>query len=339
MQTAETWAMEAGKLPLAFAQTREDPLLDLDVAPTSVARTAGQDAEIMMIVSGGDTIVQLSRLPRLRIHAVDINQAQIALAKCKLLLAKTADAEFSAQLLGHESMDPEYRRRELLQLLGTIGAPPDIFGPLEFVATHGPDHAGRYERCFAQLREVMKELDLGPSLDRVMALPNLVELFGREAAQNPARPFAKHFAKRSRIALARADAETNPFVCQMYRGRFAPGHRYDWLNQCQPQPQSEVIFHHGQMLDMLNSSDARSLGMVHLSNILDWLSPELAQQTLAAAARVLKPGGRLIARQLNSSLRFDTLSDAFKWDRELGAKMVERDRSFFYPMIHLGCRT
>jgi S-adenosylmethionine-diacylglycerol 3-amino-3-carboxypropyl transferase len=52
----------------------------------------------------------------------------------------------------------------------------------------------------------------------------------------------------------------------------------------------------------------------------------------------LKPGGKLIARQLNSSLDFEALTDVIAWDADWGRRMEPRDRSFFYPRIFVGTR-
>ncbi len=329
---ADAWAIEAAKLPLAFAQVREDPRLDVELAQTLPA-----DAVVVMIASGGETLVQLARLPLQRIHAVDMNPAQLALSKCKLHLASHASADHATRLLGHEDMS--LRSEALKRLWHELELPEDVFGPLEFVTTHGPDHAGRYERCFAELRRVKAGgADLDEALMQVMSLPNLVTLFGHEAAQNPRRPFHEHFAWRTRVALARADAETNPFLRQMYAGTFAQGHRYDWLKTVGV-IRAEVVWHQGRMQEVLTSMPSGSVDMVHLSNILDWLAPSQAAQTLAAACKALKRGGRIILRQLNSSLDMDGLAGDIVWDHELGKAMEQRDRSFFYPQILIGSRS
>lgn len=330
----DPWAVEAARLPLAFAQVREDPRLDVTVAETLPA-----DAVVVMVASGGDTLVQLARLQNVGcIHAVDVNFAQLALTECKLELAARGDAEQAARLLGHAEMPAAERKVELRSLLNSVSMPHHALGPPDFVAEHGPDHAGRYERCFAELRRVMAcGVPLEEALERVMSLVNLVQLFGAEAAQNPRQPFHEHFAQRTRVARSREGAENNPFLRQMYEGSFAPGHRYDWL-ECSTPPQTPVKLHHGRMIDALGKLPETSVDMVHVSNILDWLSPAQARQTLVAAARVLKPGGRLMARQLNSSLDFDTLCEDIAWDPGLGHEMEQRDRSFFYPQIFVGTR-
>jgi S-adenosylmethionine-diacylglycerol 3-amino-3-carboxypropyl transferase len=340
LTAAHPWALEAARLPLAFAQVREDPRLDVEVATA-----LPQNATVVMIASGGETLVELARLKNIaRVHAVDMNPAQIALSRLKCRLAGTSTPDESCRLLGHHPMQPEEREKELHAHLAALELPGDIFGHPSFIAEFGADHAGRYERCFAQLRDVLgpsaallNDTKLEDALAKVMSLENLVALFGREATQNPERPFHQHFAQRTRVALLREDASVNPFVWQMYRGVFAPGHRYDWLQSAEP-PLAAVQWHQDRMREVLDAMPACSADFIHLSNILDWLDAEAAAATLASARRVLKPKGRIIIRQLNSSLDFTALSEGLKWDTERGAAMERRDRSFFYPRIHLATR-
>jgi S-adenosylmethionine-diacylglycerol 3-amino-3-carboxypropyl transferase len=59
---------------------------------------------------------------------------------------------------------------------------------------------------------------------------------------------------------------------------------------------------------------------------------------LRSARRVLKPGGQVILRQLNSTLEIGELDAGIAWDTKLGQAMEARDRSYFYPRIHVGSR-
>ena len=361
--SADEWARDAAALPLAFAQVREDPQLDLQVV-----RQLPASPTVVMIASGGETAVALGRESLGALHLVDMNQSQLALTRLKWELAGRSP-EQSCAILGHTPMPPEERSVELMKLLSPLGLDAAVFGPREFVSLGGPDHAGRYERTFAALRSVLQpdqaqleallashdpqwaarftspEADFGMALDRafeqVMSLPNLVQMFGTGATQNPRRSFASHFAHRTRMALRRFPADSNPFLWQIFAGRFPPGHRYDWLQPecgggtaCQVTP----IYHHGRMNEVLDSLSPRSVDLVHLSNILDWLSPGEAGATLASASRVLKPGGRVILRQLNSTLDIPAIPSALDWDLELGSHLESIDRSFFYPGIFVGDR-
>src|SRR5687768_11630053 len=97
----DPWALEAAHLPLAFAQVREDPRLDAGIVEKLPA-----PATVVMIASGGETLVQLARMVQVsRVHVVDMNPAQLALSRVKCHLAE-ADPDDSCRLLGHEQMEP-----------------------------------------------------------------------------------------------------------------------------------------------------------------------------------------------------------------------------------------
>lgn len=349
------WARRAAHWPVAFAQVREDPRLDLELL-----RSRGSGARVIMIASGGETAICLGREPLAELILVDVNAAQLALTRLKWHLAAHATPERSRALLGHVPMPAAERGRELSDILRGLHLAENVFGPLEIVAARGPDQMGRYERLFEELRAelapqrlALYELlhsahsaavpatDLGRALDaafdRVMALPNLVCLFGEAATQNPRQPFAQHFAGRVRQALRDHPAATNPFLWQMFASTFPPGHAYDWLLDDRP-PSVQPIFRHTPMRAALDHLPAQSMTLVHLSNILDWLSVADATATLQSSARVLAPGGQVIVRQLNSSLEIAALPSGLVWDEALGAEFTTRDRSFFYPRIHVGKR-
>lgn len=352
---ADSWAVAASTLPLAFAQVREDPRLDIQLA----GRLA-PGATVLMIASGGETAASLGRLP-LTIHLADINPAQLALARLKWQLAAAVPPQSAMGLLGHEEIPPGERAARLDALLGEMGIPGGVFGSPEMVAHLGVDHCGRYEVVFAELRKCLApfryELDemlrsrvavdvsatspLGMAMDaafaEVMRLENLVQLFGLQATQNPRCPFHEHFATRTREIISRMPPASNPFLWQILAGCFPPDHPYDWLADERPMI-ARPHWHQGWMDGVMDGFAAESVDLAHLSNILDWLSPDEAARTLHGAARILRPGGKVIIRQLNSSLMIDSLTSAFTWDRSLGHAMERCDRSYFYPGILVGER-
>ena len=339
---AKPWLREAASLPLAFAQVREDPRLDLKcVAP---------GAHVAMIASGGDTVAVLSRLKLGRLVVVDINPAQLALTRLKLRLSREFSREDAMGILGHAPMPAAERAERIADELSALG-------PSETLATLGPDFAGRYELLFAELRRELAErrldvrrwlespqsvvvppgTEFDAAFENVMSLENLVALFGTEATRNPVRPFAAHFADRARIAFQRSVPCENPFLWQIFAGEFPPSHPWDWLSPEQwSAPVVEPEYVHGRMKETLHAIPAASLDFVHLSNILDWLSPEDGAGVLDAARRALRRGGRVLIRQLNSSLDIRSLPCDICWNSEESSAMEQHDRSFFYPQIHLG---
>lgn len=327
------WIRDAAALPIAFAQVREDPRLDMECC-----RQLPPNATVVMIASGGDTAVCLARMPLARLVLVDMNPAQLALTRCKLHLARHATREHALEWLGHR---PAERRQNIECLLAALGLSGDALGPLHLVAERGPDFSGRYEVLFAALRARMRGevRDRDAAFAEVMSLGNLVVLFGNEATQNPRVPFAEHFATRSRMALSRPLAHENPFLLQLFAGSFTPGFECDWLREKFWSPLLvEPEFVRSRMRDALQQLATGSVDFVHLSNILDWLAPDEATALLRSVHRVLMPGGMTLIRQLNSSLDIPHLSSGFRWDIETGRTMESRDRSFFYPEIHLGIK-
>ena len=356
----EQWALDAASLPLAFAQVREDPRLDMEVA---AALPPG--AKVMMIASGGETAVCLARLPLARLVLVDVNPAQLSLTRCRLHLAAVHDAEQSMALLGHKPMLPAERGAAWEGILRKLGLARDGLAPPVLLASHGADHCGRYEAAFARLRRLLAPVSdsigaflrstdpaaasriiapdspVGAALDAAFSsalrLENLVALFGEGATQNPLQPFDRHFATQLRDITSRQAPAVNPWLWQLLAGTYPPQSPVDWLrNAAAVQAQPEFLC--GTMLDALQTAPRASMDFVHLSNILDWLTPADAAATLAAADRVLRPGGKLLIRQLNSSLNIPALYPGLQWDHDAGQRMQQADRSFFYLKIHLASR-
>jgi Protein of unknown function (DUF3419) len=354
------WLEEAAALPVAFALVREDPLLD-----RAVLGRCGPAAHVIMVASGGCTAALLATAPNIgQLHLVDPNPSQLALARLKLDLLGTAAPADRLALLGHAPLPAEERRVRLAAILNRLGLAEDALGPLDLVARVGPDHAGRYERLFACLRDALREQDdemdallrlhdpeeqarrvapgtgLGQALDetydRVLALPNLVRLFGEGATQNPVEPFARHFARRTRATLATLPAADNPYLWLMLRGRLPDDASLPWLELPLIEHVPPITFTRAFMDEALTTADPGRYDLVHLSNILDWLAPDEARHTLGLAWRALKPGGWVLVRQLNSTLDIPSLGQVFSWHEDEARDLHLRDRSFFYRTLHLG---
>ncbi len=349
-------------LPLAFSQVREDARID---AAALGALPPG--ARVALIASGGDTAAWLVAGGRVGIlHLVDLNPAQLALTRLKLHLLARETPRRRREILGHA---PPLRGRRGPLLRGLereLALPTGCLGPAEYVARVGPDYAGRYEWVFAQLRAALapwrSELEallalsdpvtqaaavapgsplgdeLATAFAEALSLEQLIALFGPEATRNPRQTFHAHFLGQLRQCLGSQPARTNPFLAQMLLGRFAEAGAYPWLDAI-PSGQPPLLHWHGRpMDDVLGNLRAESLDFVHLSNILDWLPPAAAARLLRAVFAALRPGGRVLIRQLNSTLDIPACGPDFRWLLEEAAALHARDQSFFYRALHLAER-
>jgi S-adenosylmethionine-diacylglycerol 3-amino-3-carboxypropyl transferase len=357
--TRAPWVEEAKRLPVAFAQVREDALVDLEVVRTF------ERPRVLMVASGGCTAAALAASGTVAaLHLVDPNPAQLALSRLKLSLLGT-DPAFRVALLGHAMMPVAERRQRLSEALDAIGLPSSMLGPPDVVAQKGPDFAGKYERVFLALKEALgdssREVEsllamgdvseqraraasgtsirrvLTVALHDVMALENLVAVFGEEATRNPVQSFADHFAQRLFQVLAALPAATNPYLWQMLLGRYPDRAVVPWLSTGKQTSNTEVTWEVDSMLPVLERS-AEKFDFIHLSNILDWLSPESAAETLERARQNLCPRGCVLVRQLNSSLDIPSIAPQFRWDVDGARRLHDSDRSFFYRALHWGFR-
>ena len=357
--TLAPWVREIARRPIAFAQVREDAVLDQEVV-----NQLRDGAEVMMIASGGCTAAALAATTTVsRLHLVDANPSQIAIARLKLRLLDTANPSERCSILGHSPMPFAERRLRLACELQALDLPVDALGPIDLVSQLGPDFAGRYEALFAKLQDSLRDvtdgldallqlrdpaaqsrwadsstplgLALDTAFDSVMSLPNLVGLFGEAATRNRCEPFSRHFARRTRHALATLPANDNPYLWQLLRGQFPTVAKYSWLNAAAPARMPVIQWTVGGMSEALQAHQ-EAFDFVHLSNILDWLTPDEARHTLDLACKALRPGGLTLIRQLNSSLDIRALGTQFEWQDHTASRLHKRDRSFFYRALHLG---
>jgi S-adenosylmethionine-diacylglycerol 3-amino-3-carboxypropyl transferase len=210
-------------LPVAFAQVREDAQQDLQLV-----NSFRRKIDVLMVASGGCTAALLAASPYIRsLRLVDPNPSQLALARLKLYLLRTASRSRRLKILGHAPWPSSKRRQALQHSFDRLKLDSDVLGPIDLASRLGPDHCGRYEMLFERLRFELRgerpallrllsardikrqatmvdpRTQLGKALNRafrrVMSLPNLVALFGPEATANSVQPFFKHFLERTRV--------------------------------------------------------------------------------------------------------------------------------------------
>lgn len=358
------WVRDALETPLMFAQVREDPRQDQALL-ARLRQEGRRGLRVLQVGSGGCTAAALAGEAELaELVLVDPNPAQLALCRLKLrLLQQVAPAERLA-LLGHTPLPAAERRRGLEEHLAALGLTLQDLGPPGSVLELGPDQSGRYERTFAALRAALHEqapalaellalrdparqaaqvapgTPLGEALDRAFsdafALDPLVALFGEGATSNRVQPFDRHFLERTRHVLATLPAADNPYLWQVLAGRY-PELPAPWLSAPAPAAPPRLELVQAFMNQALAARDD-AFDLIHLSNILDWLSHEEAAETLALASARLRPGGLVVIRQLNSTVDVEAAGPELRWERELATPLQAADRSYFYRALHVGRR-
>jgi pyrroloquinoline quinone (PQQ) biosynthesis protein C len=270
------------------------------------------------------------------------------------------------QILGYLPMPFKERKTIIKGFLLALGYETTVLGDLSRIAKQGLDYAGRYEQVFQEIRSelapyaeqlhalfALPTIDeqvhmlapqaplgsaLDRALDRVMSQENLVGLFGEKATANRVQEFSRHFAERIRAYAAEHKAAKSPWLAHLLLGNFYDEERFDWLMTQSMPTKVQLHYEQGLMNTVLATTEAETYNVIHLSNILDWLTQEEATETLALAYKALKPGGIVIIRQLNSNLAIPLLGQQFKWDSKRGDELTLNDRSFFYRHVLVGVK-
>ncbi len=353
----QNWLAYISAFPVAFAQVREDTLIDQWIVDQLPIGSQG-----IMIASGGCTAAVLQHMEKFdRLTLVDKNPAQLALSQLKSYLMCNYQPSERLSILGHQSLDLNTRKNYLLEAFNAIQCDSEILGPLDTVAELGPDHIGKYELLFKRLEfainqpekinlllklntlEEQKQFldsealflkDLNHAFQAVMSLPVLVTLFGTGATQNTVMPFSDHFNQRTLEAIKTLPAASNPFLSQLLKGQFTSDSIYPWLGLAQKSSNTEMAYCLATMADALLESKEQ-YDFIHLSNILDWLNKEQGTELLDVVSKRLKKNGWLIIRQLNSNLDIQGLQTKLHWESALSKKLHQEDRSFFYQKLHI----
>ena len=340
----------AKKFPIFFSQVREDPQVDLNIIDT----ITNSKIKVAMIASGGCTLGVLAAHPRISaIDAIDANPAQIDLCTLKLSLLNTSP-KIRAEILGHLPL--ANRQEKLAQICSSLNINPENFGNLPEVYLYGPDYVGRYEWLFREFSKGFKKTQLGQKLpftnsleeqkellqqdlsevralfNAIFSLDSLIELFGPDAVQNRKTSYSDHFYNRFMWTLSHQLIHSNPFFYQFAYLSYPRNRQTEYLS-LPSTPLCQVQLHASCMLQYLTSQEPATYDYIHLSNILDWENLDSINQILHQSERVLKKGGKLSIRQLNSTVEIKNTAN-------LSFTLYDnaQDLSFFYPKIYIGAK-
>ncbi len=356
MQTSEIEGKAAFD-HIRYAQLWEDA----DVLTAGLGDCTG--GTLVSICSAGDNALAMLTLNPGKVVVVDLSPAQIACLKLRIAAFKTlTHAEF-LELMGARPSD---RRKDLLSKLAPeLDSETKAFwdGLADDVATHGAGGVGKFERYFRVFRKWLLPLvhsrrtidDIFVSRakpERQVFLDTrfntwrwrlLLNVFfsrfvmgrmGRDKAffDHVDGSPAQHVARRIHHAAVTCDPADNPYLHWIMKGTHGAALPMTWrpehfetirsrLDRIQIVPGS---------LEAFVSSGEKAIGF-NLSDIFEYMSPDMFETVYASVLSAAEPGARLVYWNMMAPRRVPpahahqvtTLSD-------LEDRLKAQDKAFFY---------
>ena len=349
-----------------YSQVWEDHTLleqGLKIAP---------DDDILSICSAGDNaLAMLLQGPR-SVTAIDMNPAQTALLELKLAAIRSLNHADFVILLGIR--DGSDRLQLFEKIKGQLSEEACAFWEAnQEDIVHGLVHCGRLESYFHTfltdhlskiwsdevLHGLFAERSLQDQKDYFYsqaATPEFEECFrwyfGREKMAEQGRDPAQfehveegdvggYFFKRFSYACTELPLHTNFYVehfltCQYRDLTIAPPYlrpqNYERLRSLI----DRVRIHTGELEGALGQHPEGHFSKANLSDIFEYMSPELNEAVFSSLGRHMRSGGRiaywnlLVPRSSPESLR-----ELLRPHPELGVELHAQDRSWFYRAFHI----
>jgi S-adenosylmethionine-diacylglycerol 3-amino-3-carboxypropyl transferase len=150
---------------------------------------------------------------------------------------------------------------------------------------------------------------------------------------------AQRFMERAQHGLAKLPTHANPYLHYIVHGNFGPAlPRY-----LRPENFKKVrsglerlTLYHGAIEQAGKQHGAAGFDAFNLSDIFEYLDPDIARKTYCELTKVANPGARLAYwNTLVPRGCPEELADQVLPLRELSAELHERDLAFFYGAFHV----
>lgn len=346
---------------LLFGQCWEDPRV------TAQALRIRPGDVVLSVTSGGcNTLSLLLKDPSL-IISVDLNDAQSWLLELKIAgILSLAHGEY-LQLLG---VRPSSRRSALYRACRPemSSSARDYWDQRINMITGGVLRAGRYERYLAAFRRLLLVLQGRRKIQRLFEARTLAERkrFYQEQWDTPAwrlffrvffsrlvlghggldpdfftyvegiKDFGEHFRSLAQHALVDLPARDNYFLAQICLGGYLhekvlPPYLLAQNYSILRQRVDRVKVVTAELGQILTSQPDNSVDCFNLSNVFEWVSPEVFEKMLREIYRISTPGARLCYWNLLVQRSHPpTLDDLFTPENKLADRLLFEDRSFVY---------
>ncbi len=354
------------RAPYNFGISQEDER-------TEAASLGLPGGRVLSIASAGDMALSLLALGADEVVAVDIEVAELHLARLKLAAVLFLEREDAIRFLGFLPATPEERRRWLARLMSRLPPPTrEFWRERTSTMRHGPIWAGRYERHLGRLRAALwplsghfRELTECTSLDEQRALfarrldrPLLRAAFrlafapriyagggmnrGGLRHHDPRTSLGLQFFERFRAMCVESPARENPLLQLHLLGRVrnpdvVPEYLTERGTKVLRERSCAISFSHASIVDFLASAETGRFDRFHLSNIPDWLDAPDFDRVLELIAAKAKEPARLVWRYLhrNHPVPADCRAKIHT-DEALGRVLAVRDRFPLYGVVPAG---
>lgn len=346
---------------LLFSQCWEDPQLNeeaLRIQPGEV---------VLSVTSGGCNTLSMLLLDPSRIISVDLNDAQSWLLELKIAGIGALTHGQYLELLG---VRPSQRRFALYRTCRKelSSAARGYWDQRTRVIKRGVLRAGRYERYLAAFRQLLICLQGRGKIQRLFDLRTLEEqrryyeeqwdtrawrlffriffsrfILGRGGLDpdfftfvDGVKDFGEHFRALARHALVDLPIRDNYFLAQICLGRYLneqvlpPYLLADNFSALRERVHRiEVVT--GELGEILSRQQDESVDCFNLSNVFEWVSPEVFHSMLREIYRISRPRARLCYWNLLVRRSHPACLDhLFRTENELAARLLYEDRSFVY---------
>ena len=346
---------------LYFAQVREDPLLEIEaLSPTA-------DDSLVVVGSGGCTVLSLLAAGAGRVASVDCNRSQNHLIELKLAAASALPRRALLGVLGACEWPGAARLDAYTELRPRLGPAARMYWDARRPAiARGALSSGVTER-FIRAVVVALQAFVHPRarIERMLASGSIEDqraLFEREwntlrwrgffqlllnrvvfrRAYDPAffshlqsPSFADHFRWRAEHTLTELSVRDNYFLHHMLTGEYVPSERQGvppYLSEpgCRAiaDARDALTLVDGSVTNYLRTLPDRSVSGFALSNICEWLTTAGIDELFAEVVRTARPNARLCFRNFVGWTEVpDRWRDTVVEDRKLGERLIARDRA------------